>query len=148
MSADDSPAMPVNVGGRFGRFAFVGTIGFGVDVVVLYTCLSAVGLGVYSGRVVSYFAAATTTWYLNRRITFVGFEKTKPLRQWFRFVLTNGFGGLVNYGVYSVVVSIGAAIPFAPLLGVAAGSIAGLILNFAASQAFVFRRASPSQTPR
>ena len=54
------------------------------------------GLGVYSGRVVSYFAAATTTWYLNRRITFVGYDDARPLRQWFRFVLTNGFGGLVN----------------------------------------------------
>ena len=138
----------MNVRGRFARFALVGTIGFGVDVAVLYLCLAALGLGVYSGRVVSYFAAATTTWYLNRRITFAGFEAAKPLRQWFRFVLTNGFGGLVNYGVYSVIVSFGADLPYAPLIGVAAGSIAGLALNFAASQAFVFRRASPSQTPR
>ena len=138
----------MNVGGRFARFALVGTIGFCVDVAVLYTCLTMLGLGVYSGRVVSYFAAATTTWYLNRRITFVGCDDARPLRQWLRFVLTNGFGGLVNYGVYSAVVAFGSALPVAPLIGVATGSIAGLVLNFAASQAFVFRRSAPSESPR
>lgn len=124
---------------QFARFAVVGAIGFCVDVAVLYLCLRGFGLGVYSARLVSYLAAATATWYLNRRITFVGFERNKPLRQWFRFVLVNGFGGLVNYGVYGVIVTFGAALAYAPFLGVAAGSIAGLALNFAASRIFVFR---------
>ena len=129
-------------GGQFVRFAFVGTIGFVVDVTVLYLGMSVGGLGLYSGRLLSYLVAATTTWYLNRRITFAGADDTMPLRQWFRFVLTNGFGGLVNYGAYSAIVAYGGALPLAPLLGVAAGSIAGLVFNFFASRSLVFRRAS------
>lgn len=140
----ESPYVPqVFIGGQFTRFAFVGAIGFCVDIAVLYLSMSGLGLGVYSGRVVSYFAAATATWYLNRRITFTEIVDTKPLRQWFRFVLTNSFGGLVNYGVYSAIVFFWASLPYAPFLGVAAGSIAGLVLNFAASKSFVFRQSTP-----
>ena len=128
-------------GGQFVRFAFVGTIGFVVDVAVLYLGMGVAGLGLYSGRLVSYLVAATTTWYLNRRFTFADADDRMPLRQWLRFVLTNGFGGLVNYGVYSAIVAYGGALPLAPLLGVAAGSIAGLVFNFFASRTLVFRRA-------
>lgn len=140
----------VSVKAQFARFAVVGTIGFCVDVAVLYLCLRGFGLGVYSARLVSYFSAATATWYLNRRITFVGFERTKPFRQWLRFVSVNGFGGLVNYGVYGVIVTFGTALSLAPFLGVAAGSIAGLAFNFAASRIFVFRPRIPpkaAETP-
>lgn len=115
---------------QFARFAVVGAIGFCVDVAVLYLCLRGFGLGVYSARLVSYLAAATATWYLNRRITFVGFERNKPLRQWFRFVLVNGFGGLVNYGVYGVIVTFGAALAYAPFLRGCSGLDSGSCAQF------------------
>ncbi len=54
---------------QFLRFAVIGTAAFVVDTAVLYCALWA-GLGLYSGRAVSYLVAATFTWYGNRRITF------------------------------------------------------------------------------
>lgn len=132
---------------QFARFAMVGALGFIVDSAVLYLCLHRFGFGVYGGRFVSYLVAATSTWYLNRKLTFG--DRSAPGRQWARFVATNGIGGLVNYGTYSVIVALLPAGTLVPLFGVAAGSMAGLGLNFTASRRFVFSpdMADPTSTP-
>lgn len=133
---------------QFSRFAFVGVIGFVVDAAMLYACLKVLGFGMYTGRLVSYLCAATTTWYLNRRMTFAHCDRAAPGRQWLRFLASNGVGGLINYGSYSVIVATLPAGMLIPLLGVAAGSIAGLLFNFTASRFFVFqvRQAGASTT--
>lgn len=125
--------------GQFLRFAAVGTAGFVVDAAVLTFAMSALGLGLYGGRVVSYLAAATFTWAANRRFTFAGADRAHPVVQWLKFLLANAMGAAVNYGTYAVLVT---WLPLAtrhPVLGVAAGSIAGLVVNFAASKRWVFR---------
>jgi putative flippase GtrA len=124
---------------QFARFAFVGAVGFVVDAAVLYLCLHVAGLGLYGGRLVSYLVAATTTWYLNRQLTFTDSDGSAPVRQWAKFLAANAIGGLVNYGSYSLVVALMPAHALVPLLGVAVGSVAGLVFNFAASRRFVFR---------
>jgi putative flippase GtrA len=128
---------------QFARFAMVGVVGFLVDSTVLYLCLHGTGLGLYGGRLVSYLAAASATWYLNRRITFG--DRSPPGRQWARFIATNGVGALVNYGSYSAIVTLLPAGTFVPLLGVAVGAIAGLGFNFTASRRFVFRADAAEQ---
>lgn len=127
------------IGSQFVRFALVGALGFLVDVAVLYLALHGLSFGVYEGRLASYLCAATFTWQLNRRLTFIDSETSSPARQWVRFILTNGLGGIVNYGTYGIVVSALPANAFAPLLGVALGSLAGLGFNFVASRRFVFK---------
>ncbi|MFC3217069.1 GtrA family protein [Comamonas sp. JC664] len=51
-------------------FLIAGSLAFVVDVVVL-TLLRDV-LGVYAARAVSFWLAATTTWLINRNISFAG----------------------------------------------------------------------------
>lgn len=145
-----APPDPV-VRRQFARFAMVGVVGFVVDSAVLYLCLHRFGLGLYGGRLVSYLAAASTTWYLNRTLTFG--DRSPPGAQWARFIATNAVGGLLNYGSYCAVVALLPAGTFVPLLGVAVGAIAGLGFNFTASRRFVFRAdeadaASTSPRPR
>ncbi|WP_206030122.1 GtrA family protein [Roseomonas sp. AR75] len=128
---------------QFLKFGVVGTIGFVVDTAVLYAGL-ALGLGLYGGRAVSYLAAATTTWALNRAWTFRGQGSGPALRQWAVFVAVNLVGFACNYGTYALLV---AFVPFVanhPILGVAAGSLAGMVGNFVLSRRFVF--ASPPDT--
>ena len=126
---------------QFTRFAMIGTAAFVVDTAVLYTGLT-LGLGFYWGRALSYFVAATFTWYGNRRITFV---QTKAhgagaiVAEWALFLLANLVGGAVNYGTYAVLVSLVPAVRIYPVLGVAAGAIAGLGINFTLSRLLVFR---------
>src|SRR3954451_24459015 len=123
------------------KFGIVGVVGLGVDIAVLYLCLDISGLGLYASRVVSYLAAATTTWALNRAFTFSGNHAGKIHHQWARFVAVNAFGGAVNYGVYAALIASGDPFTAYPALAVAAGSLSGLFFNFTASKKLVFRRA-------
>jgi putative flippase GtrA len=125
---------------EFMRFGAVGTAAFVVDTIVLYLALWA-GLGFYAGRVVSYLAAATFTWYGNRRITFETHARgaSAAAVEWLKFLLTNLVGGAVNYAVYAALVGHSDFVRAYPVLGVAAGSIAGLSVNFTLSKSLVFR---------
>jgi putative flippase GtrA len=125
---------------QFVRFGIVGCIGYGIDVGVLYFVLYGMGLGHYGGRVISYLAAATTTWYLNRNFTFNQARSENRSWEWVRFVLLNTIGGMVNYLVYSAYIGLHGMSVSAPAIGVAAGSLAGLIVNFLVSKHFAFTK--------
>lgn len=123
---------------EFLRFGVVGTVGFVVDTTVLYGAL-ALGAGLYGGRAISYVTAATTTWLLNRLWTFRNRAGgTSAHRQWALFVIVNLGGFALNYGTYAALVTFVPLVAAWPVLGVAAGSIAGMFSNFFLSRALVF----------
>jgi putative flippase GtrA len=123
---------------QFLRFGFVGCIGFVVDTAVLYGAIGLADLGPYVSRLLSYFAAATTTWYLNRIITFVDRRSGNLGREWLRFLLVNAFGGSVNYLTYVTYLRLTSTAGLQPMVGVALGSCAGLVVNFLLSRRLVF----------
>jgi len=123
---------------EFLRFGVVGTIGFVVDTAVLYAGL-ALGLGLYGGRAVSYLVAATTTWALNRLWTFRGRGNGPVHQQWALFLLVNLVGFAMNYGTYAALIIFVPLAAAHPVLGVAAGAIAGMFGNFVLSRQLVFR---------
>lgn len=125
----------MKLGRQFLSFAVVGAIGFVVDVAVLY--LVAPLLGWYWARVLSFLAAATATWALNRRYTFRRSEAS-VLREYLGYLLTMLGGAVVNYGAYVLVLH-WATGPWAPAAGVALGSCAGLVVNFLSARYLVFR---------
>ena len=117
---------------QLGLFTLVGAAGFVVDASVLLL-LGALGLNIYLARVLSWLAAATFTWWLNRALTFKD-RGTRLLRQWLMFLAANAGGGLINIGFSSLLIA--AHMP--PVLALACGSLAGLSWNFLASRRFVF----------
>jgi len=124
---------------QFFMFALVGAAGFLVDAGTLQFALHMLGLNLYEGRLLSFLVAATFTWQLNRKITFRAAAHHPAAKQWLKFVSANAVGGLINLGVYALLVS---RLPLArehPTLAVACGSIAGLLFNFLASRIIVFR---------
>lgn len=123
---------------QFLRFGVVGVAGFLVDAGVLMLMLW-LGLGPYAGRVVSYLAAASTTFALNRAWTFRNASREGPVAsQWGRFVLLNLVGFAANYGTYAALVAGTPLVAAYPVIGVAAGSLAGMFLNFGLSRRYVF----------
>ncbi|MGH8220974.1 MAG: GtrA family protein [Steroidobacteraceae bacterium] len=132
-----SERSPFVNGRQFLAFSVVGGLGFLVDSSVLYLGL-ALGLGLRSGRVLSYLAAVTFTWALNRRYTF-GASRYRPVEEWARFAATQLAGAAVNLGTYFALIAHSALVVRFPVLGVAAGSLAGLAVNFAVARLFVFR---------
>lgn len=123
---------------QFISFGIVGVAGFVVDSGVLYGAL-AVGLGLYVGRIVSYLSAATSTWILNRRYTFAGASGGSLLGQWARFVLSQLSGATVNLCTYGALVWYSPLVARMPVIGVALGSVAGLLVNFMAARAYAFK---------
>ncbi len=125
---------------RFLRFAIVGTLGFAVDAGVLALALHSGLAGFHAGRCLSFLAAASFTWALNRRFTFADGAAPRGGRgaQWARYVVAMSAGAAVNYAVYALVLHmLGYTALIAPL-AVAAGSIAGLGVNFTAARHLVF----------
>ncbi len=129
---------------QFLHFALVGIGGFVVDVTVLYLMLSLLGVGPYAGRGISYVCAASFTWYFNRRVTFADRRSDAAGREWGTFVALNAVGGILNYGVYAVFLHYIGAAGVAPAVGVALGSLAGLLANFTLSRQIVFAQPRPS----
>jgi putative flippase GtrA len=126
--------------GQFLSFAVIGALAFLVDAGVLFVAMEA-GMGPYAGRCVSWTAAATFTWYMNRVRTFRGLgRRESAIRQWGRFLLANSAGGSLNLLVYAVAIASSALVREFPWLGVALGSIAGLVANFLLSKRFVFHK--------
>ncbi|QFZ82351.1 MULTISPECIES: GtrA family protein [Variovorax] len=127
----------MKIGREFLSFAVVGAAGFVVDVVVLY--LLAPLLGWYGARVLSFLAAATATWALNRRYTFSARRSDgSVLREYLGYLVTMLGGAVVNYGAYVLVLH-WATGQWAPAAGVALGSCAGLGVNFLSARYLVFR---------
>jgi putative flippase GtrA len=129
---------PSAVGAQLGRFAAIGTAAFAVDAGTLQLLLPVAGL--HAGRVLSWTTAATFTWYLNRRLTFSGAEAAPRTRQWLQYLAANAVGGLANYGTYAALVELLDTVRQHPTLGVAAGSVVGLALNFWLSRRLMVRR--------
>jgi putative flippase GtrA len=135
------------VAAEFARFSAVGAAGLLVDMAALYVAIELIGLSYIAGRGVSYLAAATFTWACNRSITFARTGPGGEVGQWARFIAVNSAGGAVNFAVYLfVVAAIGSSTglpprfdPVLPYLGVALGSLSGLLINFTLSKRLVFR---------
>jgi|SRR5579872_680836 len=126
---------------QLAAFAIVGALGFVVDAAVLKTLLSLTDAGLYVGRVVSFLSAATFTWVLNRSFTFRALRRRRSLfLEWLSFLGANSLGGAVNFGVYSLLVARFKLFTSTPVLGVAAGSLAGLAVNFSLTKLYVYRK--------
>lgn len=127
------------LGSPFLRFALVGVAGFVVDAGVLW--LSKGLLGPYVGRLLSFTLAVTTTWLLNRQFTFAGRQSGLGLGQEFgRYFSAMIGGGIVNYFLYAILIFSLDVVRQWPTIGVAAGSLAGLMLNFALSKNWIFNQ--------
>jgi putative flippase GtrA len=125
---------------QFLSFAWIGALAFFVDAGVLFVAMEG-GLGPYVGRCLSWTAAATFTWYLNRVTTFRGLGREESrFSQWGRFLMANSVGGGINLFVYAMAIAASDIVRGAPWLGVALGSIAGLIANFLLSKRLVFQK--------
>jgi putative flippase GtrA len=121
------------------RFGVVGTAGFVIDTAVVYAAHFGFGLDLYSAGVLAYLAAATTTWFLNRRFTFPEARGQDAGTQWLRFVVTQLAGFALNRGTYAALIATLPAARAEPVIAVAAGSLAGMTINFLAARFLVFR---------
>ena len=124
---------------KFVLFGIAGGAGFVVDTAVLYLLKGALGL--YGARVVSFLCAVFTTWLINRTVAFKGQPADVPIwREFLHYLGAMILGGAVNYAVYAALVATVPLVAAQPVLGVAAGVIAGMFVNFLLADKLVFRQ--------
>jgi len=124
---------------QFFLFSIVGTISFVIDAGTLRLGMSLLGLGYYEGRVLSFLTAAVSGYLMNRRFTFTAAPRKPGAKQGALYVLMMTAGFAVNYGTYAMALMLHPLVRDYPELGVAAGSIAGLGVNYLSARFVVFR---------
>lgn len=127
---------------RFALFCVAGGLAFFVDAGVLHVLASVLDIDPYLARLFSFLAAVTATWLFNRWITFAAMRSTERhwTGEWLRYMLSQLGGFSVNYSVYALLVWSLPVVRQWPVLGVAAGSAAGLVVNYILAWRLVFRR--------
>lgn len=114
---------------EFLLFGLVGTVGFIADTGILYLFRDSVGN--YWARAISFPCAVFVTWILNRNLTFRNKSANRTLaREFVHYFGMMIAGGMVNYGTYAVLVAWSPTVQRLPVLGVAAGSLAGMFVNY------------------
>jgi putative flippase GtrA len=136
---------------QFLRFGLVGIAGFLVDAGLLRLLLDA-GFGYYGGRLISFLTAATITWILNRSFTFrrdAPSAFAHPATEWLSYLGLMLIGGAANYGTYALAIEASETIRAHAEIGVALGSLAGMVINFWSAKRMIFERPQrgPSRGP-
>lgn len=126
---------------RFAWFCLAGGVAFLVDAGVVLLMVNQWGIDAYVARIVSFAGAVTTTWQLNRMLAFRGHRALSLWQEWRRYVASQMGGLVINYGVYAAMVWSIPMVARWPVIGVAAGSAAGLVANYTLAKKFVFRQA-------
>lgn len=99
------------------------------------------GLDPWTARGLAFPVAVTFTWLFNRRYTFRTPTRTQGLwREYLTYVGTQVFGLSVNLGSYALLVWLSDTVHAWPVIGVAVGSVAGLLVNFLGAKHLAFRR--------
>lgn len=128
-------------------FAISGVIGFVVDAGIVQFLVREAGMNPYGARVLSFLAAATTTWSFNRRYTFAGHGGGSRRRELARYLFAMAVGFALNYVAYALCVAAWPLVRSWPAIGVAVGSAAGAVVNFLSAKYWIFRRPpSPGET--
>jgi putative flippase GtrA len=125
---------------QFVVFGLVGSLGFIVDTGVLYLLVKQLAGNLYYSRLLSYCCAATVTWKLNQHFTFANkaHKQRSQHHEWLRYLCLNMFGATLNYAIYSVLVFNFQLVQQQPVIGVAAGSLAAMLVNFCVCKYYVF----------
>ena len=120
-------------------FLIAGSLAFVVDVVVLTLLRDA--LGVYAARAVSFWLAATTTWLINRNISFAGRSASGGLlTEYLRYLGLMLGGGAVNLAVYSLLAWIFPQGPLWLMLYLAAGTLVAMTVNYLSMTRLLYRQ--------
>ncbi len=122
------------------RFGVSGVAGFIVDAGLIAILTQALRIGPIIAQAIGFTAAVTVTWLINRHWTFAEYASDKWLHEWARYVAANSIGAAVNNGVYIMLVLTVAFFSETPVFAVAAGSVAGMLLNYISSKVIAFRK--------
>lgn len=137
--SDNRPSL-----GRFASFVGVGAIGFVVDATILSALVHGAGWPHYSARALSFAAAVSVTWYLNRHWVFA--RTSEGAREYGAYFGVQVLGAVINLGTYALVIAFFPPLARLPVVPLAAGAALALVFNYSAAGRWVFAQPSSGRT--
>jgi dolichol-phosphate mannosyltransferase len=120
-------------------FLAVGATGLAVDTATYFGLQFALGMPHLTARAVSFLVAATSNWYLNRRITFPGGRSDHAFWQWQKFLVACTAGFVANWGTYYLLTERAGLLAAHRYLAFLLGVAAGTAFNFGLARGWVYR---------
>lgn len=126
---------------QFALFAAIGALGFAVDAAIFLLMISAhFDWPISWARTLSAFCSITTTWALNRHTTFANQKSRDAKGEYTRYLLVQSIGLGINLGVFVLCLTSIPKLRAYPVLALALGAAAALLVNFFTARAIAFRR--------
>jgi putative flippase GtrA len=123
---------------QLGKFMVVGGAGFLADAALTVSLVHLAGISPLPGRAISFVVLWVLCWQANRRWTF-GVTKPHTVLEGLRYFGVNLVALSVNAWVYMTVVQAASFGMIATVIAVAAGTLAGLCINYTGLRLWVFR---------
>lgn len=121
------------------RFALAGGVGFAVDAAIFISLFQWLNWGLVPARLISFSAAATATWLVNRNLTFAHRKSANHLSEWARYIAVNATGAILNLVIFILVMQyLPDSGPY-PFLALAMASGIAMVVNFTGSKYLAFR---------
>ncbi len=125
------------------RFAMVGVGGFVVDCLVFTLLHYVIELPLMTARIGSFIAAATTTWFGNRVLTFEFKGQgnwSEKLIQWQKFMFSASISAVPNFLCFQLMTELLPVFTGVVFIAMAVGILVGMVTNYLFSQYWVFTR--------
>ena len=126
---------------RFASYTTVGIVGFIVDAGILSALVHVWEWPHYTARALSFTAAVTVTWALNRRWVFTRTRDAR--REYGAYFGVQAVGACINLGTYALVILAYPPLARVPVLPLLAGAALGFAFNYYWMARWVFA-AAPS----
>lgn len=120
-------------------FTLIGAVGFSLDAGLLVLGHEIVNLDWPIARLISFSAAATITWYLNRTLTFKNRVGPPRLDEWRRYLAINGVGAVLNLGIFLILIHFVPMFHDHPVAALALAAAIALTFNFLGSRSIAFK---------
>jgi putative flippase GtrA len=118
------------------RFIAVGAAGLSLNIVIVYLLRQHIGL--VPARVISYLAAFTMTWFLNRSFTFHS-KDPKKIKQWGRYASIYICTGFLHIIFFAFLVTHFIFLNHYPIWAILITAAFIAFINFSLSKRFAFK---------
>jgi Predicted membrane protein len=129
---------------RFASYTTVGAVGFIVDAGILSALVHVWEWPHYTARALSFAAAVTVTWALNRRWVFA--RTHDATREYGAYFGVQAVGAFINLGTYALVILAYPPLARLPVLPFTVGAALGFAFNYYWTVRWVYA-AGPSVSP-
>jgi putative flippase GtrA len=126
---------------RLFRFALVGTLGAAIHMGGFELVRRLTGLSPFACWLMSFLAAATAGWWLNRRFTFQAADDGANAGEWFRYLIVAAAGAAAHAAVFLWLTRLVRVFAEMPALAIIPGSLASLAVTYVGAAVFVFASA-------